>query len=145
MEGWQAKPDGVVGMRSFKNYKSLPYNPKLLERSKKLRKAGILHEVLLWQQLKGRRLNDLDFDRQKVIGNYIVDFYCAEKSVVIEIDGYTHENKCNYDVKRDVFLKNLGLSVIRILAIDVLNNLESVVKFLRHHPALKRTPPKEGN
>jgi len=138
-------PDGVVAVRNLKNYKFLPYNPRLLEHSKKLKKAGILHEVLLWQQLKGKKLNGLDFDRQKIIGDYIVDFYCSERNIVIEVDGYTHDNKCNDDAERDIFLKNLGLSVIRVLAVDVLNNLESVVKFLQHHPALKRTPPQEGN
>lgn len=64
----------------------LPYNPKLKDRAKELRKAGILSEVLLWQELKSRKFLNLDFDRQKVIGNYIVDFYCDDLRLVIEID-----------------------------------------------------------
>ncbi|MDE4940769.1 DUF559 domain-containing protein, partial [Francisella tularensis subsp. holarctica] len=54
----------------------LPYNPQLKDRAKELRKAGILSEVLLWQELKRRKCLIWDFNRQKVIGNSIVDFYC---------------------------------------------------------------------
>jgi len=67
-------------MRNTQKYKSLPFNPALKDRAKTLRKAGILHETLLWLELKSKKLNGLDFDRQKIIGNYIVDFYCAERS-----------------------------------------------------------------
>jgi very-short-patch-repair endonuclease len=132
-------------MRQTKRYKRLPYNPLLKEKAKALRKAGILHETLIWLELKGKKLNGLDFDRQKIIGNYIVDFYCAEKSVVIEVDGATHENKQTYDEKRDQFLKSLGLTVIRLLAKDVLQNKSEVIEYLKNHPALKGTPPREGN
>jgi len=77
--------DGVV-MRNAKNYYSLPYNPNLRERAKELRKAGDLSEVLLWQQFHKRKFKGFDFDRQKIIGNYIVDFYCTNCDVVIEVD-----------------------------------------------------------
>ncbi|NAW69740.1 DUF559 domain-containing protein [Vibrio sp. V30_P3S12P165] len=123
-------------MRKTQIYKSLPYNPQLRKQAKLLRKAGILHEVLLWQQLKSRQLNGLDFDRQKVIGNYIVDFYCAEKSVVIEVDGYSHNIQPEKDIERDNYLSNLGVTVIRILASDVLQNLAEVIAFLENHPQL---------
>ena len=132
-------------MRNTKNYKSLPFNPALKGRAKALRKAGVLHEALLWLELKSKKLNGLDFDRQKIIGNYIVDFYCAEKSAVIEVDGSSHDSKQDEDSLRDEFLNSLGLSVIRILARDVLENLQGVVGFLKDHPALSGTPPEEGN
>ena len=61
-------------MRATRRYKSLPYNPALKERARALRRAGNLAEVLLWNQLKSRQVLGLDFDRQKIIGNYIVDF-----------------------------------------------------------------------
>jgi len=119
--------------------KTPSYNSKLKETARKLRKAGILHEVLLWQQLKCGKLNGLDWTRQKIIGNYIVDFYNAPKKVVIETDGYSHdnENKQNSDAKRDEYLKSLGIAVIRVLAKDVLQNLDSVMGFLRNHVKLK--------
>jgi len=145
VEGWQAQPDGVVTMRNTKKYKSLPYNPALRDRARALRKAGILHEALLWLELKSKKLNGLDFDRQKIIGNYIVDFYCAEKNVVIEVDGSSHDSKQLEDAERDRYLESLGLTVIRLLAKDVLRNLVGVVEFLKDHPALAGTPPEEGN
>lgn len=132
-------------MRKTQAYKSIPYNPALREQAKALRKAGILHEALLWLELKSEKLNGLDFDRQKIIGNYIVDFYCAEKALVIEVDGSTHANKQLEDAQRDEYLRGLGLTVIRLLAKDVLQNLAGVVVFLKNHPALTGTPPQEGN
>ena len=79
-------------MRKTQTCKSLPYNDALKDKAKALRKAGFLHEALLWNQLKSKNFNGLDFDRQKIIGNYIVDFYCVDKAVVIEVDGGSHNN-----------------------------------------------------
>ncbi len=123
-------------MRKTRQFKSLPYNKSLHELARKLRKAGILHEAVLWQQLKNKKLNGLDFDRQKIIGNFIVDFYCAEKMVVIEVDGATHDHIYLDDIERDKYLEGLGLVVIRILAKDVLQNLQGVMSYLAKHPSL---------
>ena len=124
-------------MHNLTNYSSLPFNPKLRERAKELRKAGNLSEVLLWKQLSKQKLNGFDFDRQKIIGNYIVDFYCANCHVVIEIDGSSHDEKAEYDRERDEFLEGLGLTVIHIPASDVLNRLDEVMRMLYNHPALR--------
>jgi len=137
MEGWQTKSDGVV-MRSTQKYKSLPYNPNLRTYAKELRKAGILHEVLLWNQLKSKKLHGLDFDRQKIIGNYIVDFYCAEKKVVIEVDGISHVGKESYDAQRDQYLQGLELTVIHLTDREVLGNMDGVIEFLKNHPVISR-------
>ncbi|HZJ80918.1 MAG TPA: DUF559 domain-containing protein [Dysgonamonadaceae bacterium] len=137
LEGWSKT--GVV-KRNTKNYFSLPYNPKLKERAKALRKAGNLAEVLFWQEVHKRKFKGFDFDRQKIIGNYIVDFYCANRQVVVEIDGSSHDEKQKYDAVRDAFLESLGLTVIHITAKDVLQNLGSVMAGLYHHPAFT-TPP----
>ncbi len=83
--------------RNAKTYFSLPYNPKLKERAKALRKAGVLSEALFWLEVKQGKFLGLDFDRQKIIGNYIVDFFCAEAKAVIEIDGGSHAGKEEYD------------------------------------------------
>ena len=114
------------------------------QKAKDLRKAGNLSEILLWIRLKNGQLDGLDFDRQKIIGDYIVDFFCPELNTVIEIDGYSHDLKVEYDEKREKFLTGLGLNVIHILDVDVKKNLQDVVKMLKDHPALKRTPPKRG-
>ena len=100
------------------------------ERAKAFRKAGNLSEVLLWNQLKKGRLKGLDFDRQKIIGHYIVDFYCAEKNAVIEVDGSSHDDKADYDALRDAFLAGLGLRVIHLLDKDVKQDMAAVIEFL---------------
>jgi type I site-specific restriction-modification system R (restriction) subunit/very-short-patch-repair endonuclease len=158
-EGWTPKADGVVHSpydeesskpgvveeRNSKNYFSLPYNPKLKERARELRKAGNLPEVLFWQQVHKGKFKGFDFDRQKIIGNYIVDFYCGNCQTVIEIDGSSHDEKQEYDAERDAYLESLGLTVIRIPAKDILNYLDETMQWLFDHPALSGTPPGEGN
>jgi len=64
-------------MRERKKIQSLPFNPQLRERAKELRNARNLSEVLFWQQVNKKKFKGYDFDRQKIIGNYIVDFFCA--------------------------------------------------------------------
>ena len=123
-------------MRDTTNYYALPFNPKLRERAKELRKSGNLSEVLIWRQFHKRKFKGYDFDRQKIIGNFIVDFYCIDCRVVIEIDGSSHDNKKEYDHERDIFLNGLGLTVIHITAGDVLNRLHDVMTMLHNHPAL---------
>lgn len=124
---------------------SLPFNPKLKQRAKELRKAGMLHEALLWNQLKKKQFNGLDFDRQKIIGNYIVDFFCAEKGVIIEADGASHQGREDYDAERDAYLNGLGLTVIRIAVKDILQDMEAVLVFLGNHPLLTDEPPRQAS
>ena len=83
-----------------------------------------------------------DFDRQKIIGNFIVDFYCIDCHVVIEVDGSSHDDKIEYDNERNVFLEGLGLNVIHISAKDVLSNLTGVMDMLNNHPALRASLPR---
>ena len=136
--------------RNTKNYLSLPYNPKLKQRARELRKAGNLPEVLFWNQVKNKQFKGLDFDRQKIIGNYIVDFYCSNCNVVIEIDGSSHDEKQEYDAERDVYLESLGLTVIHIPVEDILKRMKETMNWLYEHPAFEPprpsgTPPEEGN
>jgi very-short-patch-repair endonuclease len=145
VEGWQPKADGVVLSlsdedatipRNSKNYMELPYNPNLKKTARKLRKAGNLAEVLLWEQIKNKKFKGLDFDRQKIVGNYIVDFFCSACNVVIEIDGWSHDYKQEYDIEREAFLRGLGLDVIHIADNDVRKQMPSVLDMLYNHPAL---------
>jgi len=106
------------------NYQSLPTNLKLKARARELRKAGNLSEVLFWQQVKNKQFLGLDFDRQKIIGNYIVDFFVKSLGLVVEIDGISHDFKIDYDQKREIYLKSLGLKIFRILDIDMKRNLD---------------------
>jgi len=118
----------------------LPYNPALKEKARELRKAGNLSEVLLWNQLKSKQFKGLDFDRQKVIGNYIVDFYCKRYGIVLEIDGISHTLKEEYDMKREEYLLSFGLKIIRLNATDVLQNLDGVMMWLSEHEYFSTTP-----
>ncbi len=105
----------------------LPANKSLHTRARWLRTNSTLSEVLLWNYLKQKQANGLDFDRQKIIGNYIVDFYCAKLKLVIEIDGSSHDEKYVYDATRDKYLMNLGLTVIHIDDDDVKFNMPHVL------------------
>jgi len=122
--------------RNSKNYFSLPYNPHLKNRARALRKAGYLSEVLFWQRINKGQFKGFDFDRQKIIGNYIVDFYCGNCQVVVEIDGRSHIGKEEYDARRDTYLESLGLTVIHIPVKKVFRELDQVMDMLRNHPAL---------
>jgi very-short-patch-repair endonuclease len=122
-----ARSDGVAAANTNPKLNQLPYNPALKQRAKELRNAGNLSEALFWSAVKNRQLNGLDFDRQRVIGNYIVDFYCYELALVVEIDGSSHDDKQEYDHIRDQYLEALGLKVLHVQDIDVKTNLESVL------------------
>ena len=111
-------------MRYSKNYNSLPYNRNISHRAKELRKAKNLAEALFWDEIKNGKFLGLDFDRQKQIGNYFADFYCAELNLVIEIDGSSHNTREEYDIQRDKYMEDLGLRVIRISKEGVLHYIE---------------------
>ena len=119
--------DGVAAANTNPKLNQLPYNSALKQRAKELRKAGNLSEALFWSAVKNKQLNGLDFDRQRVIGNYIVDFYCHEYALVVEIDGSSHDDKQEYDLARDQYLEALGLKVLHVQDIDVKTNLEGVL------------------
>ncbi|MFQ6729669.1 MAG: endonuclease domain-containing protein, partial [Alphaproteobacteria bacterium] len=123
----------------------LPANKELRKNARELRKNSTLSEVLLWNLLKNKRANGLDFDRQRIIGNYIVDFYCPKLNLVIEIDGCSHDNKYTYDKKRDNYLKSLGLHIVHFDDHDVKFNIDKVILTIEeiinnHYPALTGTP-----
>jgi very-short-patch-repair endonuclease len=111
---------------------NLPSNTQLKQRAKELRKQGVLSEVLFWNEVKRKKILDLDFDRQKIIGNYIVDFYIKKLGIVIEIDGVSHNEKLEEDEIRDNYLKSLGLTVIRYSDLDVKHNLDNVIQDLKN-------------
>ena len=106
----------------------LPYNPKLVDRARQLRKNMTMPEKKLWD-LFLKKLPDRVL-AQRPIDNYIVDFYCPKCNLVIEIDGPQHlttEGK-QYDVARDTTLQSYGLTVLRISNDDVMDDFDSVCK-----------------
>ena len=108
----------------------LPKNKELLSRSRSLRTGYVLSEVIFWKQVRNKEFHQIDFDRQKIIGNYIVDFYIKSLGVVLEIDGSSHNDKEEYDEKRQLFLESLDLVVYRISDNRIKNDLGNVMKEL---------------
>lgn len=89
-----------------------------------------MSEVIFWKQVRNGNFHGLDFDRQRIIGNYIVDFYLKSLGIVIEIDGSSHEFKEEYDSDRDKYLKSLKIEVIRIEDRRIRNDLGNVMNEL---------------
>ena len=92
-------------------------------------------EIRLWNRLRGKQLNQVQFYRQKVIDNYIVDFYCPKANLVIELDGgqhYSEEGRYK-DKQRDNYLQSQGLDVIRYSDRDIFGNLEGVVNHIQNY------------
>lgn len=109
----------------------IPYNRILTEKARKNRKNPTLAEQKLWHEvLRSKRLGNLKFTRQKPLAEYIVDFYCAELMLAIEIDGDTHVGQKQYDKDRTKNLNKFGVEVIRYTNAEVLNNLEGVYQDL---------------
>lgn len=109
---------------------NLPYNIKLKSRAKSLRKAGNYSEVVFWQQVHKEKFHKIDFDRQRIIGNFIVDFYIKSLGIIIEIDGESHNSKEDYDNKREDYFKSLGLKLFKTTNFRILQDLENVMKEL---------------
>ena len=109
--------------------KIILYNPKLKELARELRKNSTLSEVLLWLKIKGKTMG-VEFHRQVPIDNFIVDFYCHELMLAIEIDGSSHDEKQDYDQNRQLILENLGVRFIRFRDIDVKQRMGWVLEEL---------------
>ena len=121
----------IQGIEIFRRkIELLPKNKDLLSRSRSLRKGYVLSEVVFWKQVRNKEFHQIDFDRQKIIGNYIVDFYIKSLGVVIEIDGSSHNDKEDYDNKRQLFLESLDLVFYRISDYRIKNDLINVMKEL---------------
>ena len=102
------------------------YNKELMGLSKNLRNNMTREERHLWYDfLKGLPVT---VNRQKVIGKYIVDFYCASAKIVIELDGSQHftDDGCQKDKERDLYLKEHGITVLRYTNLDINKNFDAV-------------------
>jgi very-short-patch-repair endonuclease len=108
----------------------LPYNSKLKELAKKLRQNMTYSEVMLWNELKNGKMMGYDFDRQRPIANYIIDFYCKDLKLALEVDGITHEDEkviLKDEIRQDE-LEILGITFLRFNALLVVNKVGSVLK-----------------
>jgi len=108
------------------NSKIIPYNPKLREFARQLRNNSTLSEVLLWKQIKGKALG-VEFKRQVPMLEYIVDFYCQEIGLAIEIDGNIHDFRYLEDAQRQQEIEKYGVIFIRFSNEEIKNNMFSVI------------------
>ena len=108
----------------------LSYNKSLKQISRNLRRNMTDAKSLLWSKLRGKQLKRYQFYRQKIIGNYIVDFYCPKSKLVIEVDGgqhYSAEGK-EKDKRRDDYMTREEITVLRFSDREVLGNLDAVLE-----------------
>ena len=104
----------------------IPYNPKLREFARYLRNNSTLSEVLLWKEIKNKALG-VEFKRQVPILDYIVDFYCQELKLAIEVDGHIHDFRYVEDKVRQEQIEQWGITFIRFSNEDIKTNMFSVV------------------
>ena len=114
--------------------KIIPYNPKLKELAKQLRQNMTYSEVKLWNELKNGQMMGYDFDRQRPVGNYIVDFFCKDLQLAIEVDGITHldEKVILKDEVRQEDIESYGVNFLRFDALLVVNKVEAAVREIRN-------------
>ena len=99
--------------------------------ARKLRLSMTKTELLLWEKLKGKQLNGFRFRKQHPVYRYVLDFYCAEARLAIEIDGEVHSGKEDYDEFRDGVLKSLSIETLRIQSSEIEDNIEAVLNRIK--------------
>ena len=113
-------------------------------RARALRRNPTEAEKLLWRELRHWQVAGYKFRRQQPIGQYIVDFICFEKQLIIELDGGQHADQTNYDSERDMWLREQGFSVLRFWNNDVLQNIvgikETILQKQKSTPFLSPSP-----
>ena len=114
----------------------LPYDKRLKQNSRSLRCNMTDAEQHLWQFLRRKQINGWQFYRQKPLGAYIIDFYCAAAQLVVELDGSQHFEVAQQqsDQQRDAFLQSLGLRVLRFDNRQVLLETDAVLEVIRQIP-----------
>jgi very-short-patch-repair endonuclease len=103
----------------------------LTERARFMRKEMSEPETRMWLALRAKRFESVKFRRQKVVGNYIVDFAARDPMLVVEIDGDSHGETAVYDADRTRYLESCGYRVVRFGNSDVMTNLEGVLTELQ--------------
>jgi very-short-patch-repair endonuclease len=103
--------------------------PRLADRRRELRKHLTPAEALLWKQLQRSQMAGRKFRRQHSVGPYVLDFFCASARLAVELDGAAHDHEAAYasDERRERFLKQAGIKVMRFENRDVIANLEGVL------------------
>src|SRR5689334_17859747 len=114
--------------------KILPYNKNLKTFAKKLRKEMTMCEAILWNELKAKQMMGFDFDRQRPIDNYIVDFYCKDLMLAIEVDGSSHayQEVAKRDEVRQTRLEELGVRFLRFDDDEIKGDINRVLEIIKN-------------
>lgn len=113
------------------------YSHSTIDLARRFRRSPTEAEGVLWKHLRGSRLDGLKFKRQHRLGRYIVDFYCAELKLVVEVEGgiHDHDDQREYDMARFNEIESHGLNVLRVKNEDVMNNTEQVLNTILSYRA----------
>ncbi|MDP2915585.1 MAG: DUF559 domain-containing protein [Candidatus Aminicenantes bacterium] len=119
----------------MRSNRQLFYDVKLKVHSRKLRKDMTDGERRLWSKIRRKQLHGLQFYRQRIIGEFIVDFYCPKAKLIIELDGGQHFalEAAGKDEVRDAYFNKLGLSVLRFNNAEIFINIDGVVENILEH------------
>ncbi|MBM3181894.1 MAG: endonuclease domain-containing protein [Chloroflexi bacterium] len=117
-----------------------PVTKAKLERAKELRREMTPAEKLLWQEIRANKLG-VRFRRQQVIQGFIVDFYCHEAGLVVEVDGDVHDLQKEEDERREKVLSEMGLRVVRFGNDEVVKSLSAVVGKIRETIEKQKSAP----
>ncbi|MBD2466045.1 endonuclease domain-containing protein [Oscillatoria sp. FACHB-1407] len=104
---------------------------KMLEIARQFRKEPTSSEEILWQALRGRKLDNRKFRRQQPIGSFVVDFFCASERLIVEVDGGIHQTQQDLDHQRQELLESLGLRFVRVSSQLVETNLPQTLEIIR--------------
>lgn len=108
------------------------YNDQLQKsRRQELRKNKTEAENVLWQKIRNRQVSNLKFTRQYGVGPYILDFFCPQIRLAIELDGEQHKDVVEYDRERESFLKDKDIKIIRFWNNTILEDIENVLKIIK--------------
>ena len=119
--------------------RKIEYDPIFIERARTMRKESTPAERAFWRVVSNKKVDGYKFRRQHPIGRYIVDFYCHEIKLVIEIDGESHAFQEEYDQVRTAWLEAQGCKVVRFSNREVTQNLAGVVETIL--AIIRKVPP----
>jgi very-short-patch-repair endonuclease len=118
--------------------------PKKREFARYLRRKQTSPEEIMWKVLRGRKFCGLKFRRQHVAHGFVADFYCHERNLIVEIDGWVHNRQKDYDRTRDMLLMFDGYKIIRFKNEEVVENLSGVLRKLERALTLHPSPRGRG-
>jgi very-short-patch-repair endonuclease len=137
--GWVREKQGRVWRENCCNFRMrirtkrgiLPYDIRLTKMARENRNNPTEAEEILWQAIRKRKINGYKFLRQKPVHHFILDLYCAQLMLGIEVDGSSHREKTEYDRQRDMILEYHGIRVLRFTNQEIEKDFARVLRIIR--------------